>query len=218
MNKQSILNMSEILPRYGVTSFIPTIYSSIEPELIKAIKAVVGAMGKEKGANILGMHLEGPFISHERLGAQSPESVVPVDIKLMDRLISAAKGHIINMTVAPELKDMRRLALHCIAKNIILQAGRNWCIWCLRFNNFVQTTPELKEIVDKSYLYYHLNYSPENKNEKVFSKYGNPGEKFGYPVFIVFLKFFFVLKYFIIYLFHSSFHHEHFNEIYHPNH
>lgn len=70
-------------------------------------------------------------------------------------------------------------------KNIILQAGGNWCIWCLRFNNYVQTTPELKEIVDKNYLYYHLNYSPKNKNEKVFAKYGNPGEKFGYPVFIV---------------------------------
>lgn len=70
-------------------------------------------------------------------------------------------------------------------KNIILQAGGNWCIWCLRFNNFVQTTPELKEIVDKNYLYYHLNYSPENKNAKVFAQYDNPGEKFGYPVFIV---------------------------------
>ena len=70
-------------------------------------------------------------------------------------------------------------------KNIILQAGGNWCIWCLRFNNFVQTTPELKEIVDQNYLYYHLNYSPENKNEKVFAKYDNPGAKFGYPVFIV---------------------------------
>ncbi len=70
-------------------------------------------------------------------------------------------------------------------KNIMIQAGGNWCIWCLRFNNYVQTTPELKEIVDKNYVYYHLNYSPENKNEKVFAKYGNPGEKFGYPVFIV---------------------------------
>ena len=70
-------------------------------------------------------------------------------------------------------------------KNIILQAGGNWCIWCLRFNNYVQTTPELKEIVDKNYLYYHLNYSPENKNEKVFAKYDNPGAKFGYPVFVV---------------------------------
>ena len=70
-------------------------------------------------------------------------------------------------------------------KNIILQAGGNWCIWCLRFNQFVQTTPELKKVVDENYLYYHLNYSPENKNEKVFAKYGNPGEKFGYPVFVV---------------------------------
>lgn len=70
-------------------------------------------------------------------------------------------------------------------KNVMIQAGGNWCIWCLRFNNYVQTTPELKEIVDKNYVYYHLNYSPENKNEKVFAKYGNPGEKFGYPVFIV---------------------------------
>ena len=70
-------------------------------------------------------------------------------------------------------------------KNIILQAGGNWCIWCLRFNQFVQTTPELKNVVDENYLYYHLNYSPENKNEKVFAKYDNPGAKFGYPVFIV---------------------------------
>ena len=70
-------------------------------------------------------------------------------------------------------------------KNIILQAGGNWCIWCLRFNQFVQTTPELKTVVDENYIYYHLNYSPENKNEKVFAKYGNPGEKFGYPVFVV---------------------------------
>ena len=70
-------------------------------------------------------------------------------------------------------------------KNVMIQAGGNWCIWCLRFNNYVQTTPELKKMVDEKYIYYHLNYSPENKNEKIFAKYGNPGAKFGYPVFIV---------------------------------
>ena len=52
-------------------------------------------------------------------------------------------------------------------------------------NNFVQTTPELKNLVDENYIYYHLNYSPKNKNEKIFAQYGNPGEKYGYPVFIV---------------------------------
>lgn len=70
-------------------------------------------------------------------------------------------------------------------KNIIMQAGGNWCIWCLRFNNYVQTTPEIKDVVDNNYIYYHLNYSPENKNEKVFAKYGNAGKKYGYPYFIV---------------------------------
>lgn len=70
-------------------------------------------------------------------------------------------------------------------KNVIIQAGGNWCIWCLRFNNYVQQTPELKKLVDDNYVYYHLNWSPENKNEKIFATYGNPGEKFGYPVFIV---------------------------------
>ncbi len=83
--------------------------------------------------------------------------------------------------------DIRKLVAQAQkeGKNIIIQAGGNWCIWCLRFNQFVQTTPELKKIVDENYLYYHLNYSPDNKNEKIFSEYGNPGEKFGYPVFIV---------------------------------
>ena len=70
-------------------------------------------------------------------------------------------------------------------KNIMIQAGGNWCIWCLRFNSFVQNTPELKALADENYVYYHLNYSPENKNEKIFARYGNPGEKFGYPVFII---------------------------------
>ena len=43
----------------------------------------------------------------------------------------------------------------------------------------------MKNIGDENYIYYHLNYSPDNKNEKVFAKYGDPGKKFGYPVFII---------------------------------
>ncbi len=120
---KSILKMSEILPQYGVTSFIPTLYAAKEKEMIKNIKAVVKAMGKEKGAKILGIHLEGPFISKERLGVQTEDSVSPVDIDLMEKFYKAAKGKIINMTVAPELKNMRSLALWCISKGIILQAG-----------------------------------------------------------------------------------------------
>lgn len=69
-------------------------------------------------------------------------------------------------------------------KNIILQGGGNWCVWCWRFDEFWQEDSELANLVENNYLYYHLNWSPENKNEELFTKYGNPGKKYGYPVLI----------------------------------
>ena len=115
--------MSEGLLNYGVTSFIPTLYSAPKEQMLAAIKAVTAAMGKEKGARILGMHLEGPFISADRLGVQSADSISPVDLDLMEQFWKASKGHIVNMTVAPELKHMRKLALFCLSKGMVLQAG-----------------------------------------------------------------------------------------------
>ena len=110
-NSKSILHMSETLPEYGVTSFIPTCCTATEPELLKKIKAITRSIGKERGAHILGIHLEGPFLSPERIGAQSATGISPVDLPLMQRLYKACKGKLINMTVAPELKGMRELAL-----------------------------------------------------------------------------------------------------------
>lgn len=120
---EAILKMSEALPKYGVTSFIPTLYSAPRDKMIKDIKSITAAMGREKGAKILGMHLEGPFISPERLGVQTPDSISPVDLDLMEELWEASEGKIINMTVAPELKGMRELSLYCVGKGIVLQAG-----------------------------------------------------------------------------------------------
>ena len=70
-------------------------------------------------------------------------------------------------------------------KNIFIQAGGNWCVWCLRFNYFVHNVAELDTILSKNYLYYHLNFSPENKNEVVFSKYTEKDKRYGYPFFII---------------------------------
>lgn len=122
-DSKSILKMSDILASYGVTSFIPTIGATPEKQLMPKIKAVLKAMGREKGAHILGIHLEGPFLSPERIGGQEQEGISPVDLAYMERIYKTAKGKIINMTVAPELKGMRDLALYCIEKGIILQAG-----------------------------------------------------------------------------------------------
>ncbi|MDR0376992.1 MAG: N-acetylglucosamine-6-phosphate deacetylase [Spirochaetaceae bacterium] len=120
---ESALEMSRRLARTGVTAFNPTLYPT-EPEMmIEAVRNVAAAMGRESGARIMGLHLEGPFLSPARLGVQRPETLSPVDIAYMERLWEAAGGHIVNMTVAPEIKGMRELALYCIKKGIILQAG-----------------------------------------------------------------------------------------------
>jgi N-acetylglucosamine-6-phosphate deacetylase len=119
----AVMAMSERLADYGVTAFCPTIYPMEEGDMIACVEACVGAIGRETGARVMGVHLEGPFISPARLGVQRPEFVRPVDLELMGRLYEAGRGHISNMTVAPEIKGMRELALYCLKRGIVLQAG-----------------------------------------------------------------------------------------------
>jgi N-acetylglucosamine-6-phosphate deacetylase len=120
---ESVLKMSELLCQYGVTAFNPTLYPMAGDEMLDAVRKIAAALGEENGAQIMGLHLEGPFLSPNKLGVQKPETLRQVDIPFMEKLWDASKGRIVNMTVAPELKGMRELALFCIKKGIVLQAG-----------------------------------------------------------------------------------------------
>ncbi len=119
----SILGMSERLADFGVSRFLPTIYTDTEENMLAGIKAIVEAMGNEKGAIIEGVNVEGPFISSKRIGAQNPEGRRDVDLDLFHRFLKEGKGHIVCMTVAPELKHMRTLALEARKHNVVLLAG-----------------------------------------------------------------------------------------------
>ena len=69
-------------------------------------------------------------------------------------------------------------------KNVLLQIGGNWCVWCYRLNSFIQTDSILKKLVSDNYVLYHLNHSKENKNLSYLKKLGYP-QRFGFPVLIV---------------------------------
>lgn len=69
-------------------------------------------------------------------------------------------------------------------KNVFIQVGGNWCIWCQRFHNLVQGDDTLKRLMNDNYVVVHLNYSPENKNEKVLAQLEYP-QRFGFPVFVI---------------------------------
>ena len=69
-------------------------------------------------------------------------------------------------------------------KFVLLQSGGNWCSWCIEFARFCKADPKIDSILNASFVWYHLNWSKENENKKIFAKYGYP-QRFGFPVFLI---------------------------------
>lgn len=128
--RQSILEIAERLPSFGVTSFFPTIATLPEEQTIKSIEAIRDAMAEQArsgvgGARILGTHLEGPFISEKKKGIHQADAIRTVDLGLFERFLASAEGSLQVMTVAPELKGMRQLVLRAQERGIYLAAGHS---------------------------------------------------------------------------------------------
>ncbi|MEO6584322.1 MAG: thioredoxin family protein [Ferruginibacter sp.] len=69
-------------------------------------------------------------------------------------------------------------------KHVLIQAGGNWCSWCIEFARFSKADAQIDSVIKASYVLYHLNWSKENENKKLLAKYQYP-QRFGFPVFIV---------------------------------
>lgn len=67
-------------------------------------------------------------------------------------------------------------------KNVLIDVGGKWCVWCTYFDNFFKEHALVREFRDQNYIVVRVNYSPENKNEAFLSKY--PGIS-GYPHIII---------------------------------
>jgi thioredoxin-related protein len=69
-------------------------------------------------------------------------------------------------------------------KYVLLQGGGNWCSWCIEFARFCKADTKIDSVINASFVWYHLNWSKENENKKIFAKYGY-AQRFGFPVFII---------------------------------
>jgi N-acetylglucosamine-6-phosphate deacetylase len=76
-------------------------------------------------ARPLGIHLEGPFLSHSKRGVQPAEHLLAPDIAAFDRFFEAAEGHIRLMTLAPELPGAVELAVHATARGVRVSLGHS---------------------------------------------------------------------------------------------
>ena len=56
-------------------------------------------------------------------------------------------------------------------KRVLLEVGGEWCSWCHRLDEFFAAHPELTELRDKNYVTVKINFSEENPNKEVLSRY-----------------------------------------------
>src|SRR5438067_3364373 len=103
--------VERLLAKHGVSGYFPTTVTAPLDATLSALARLAdsieaadrGPDSTELRAQALGIHLEGPFISHKRRGVHPPENLLVPSLSSLDRFWQAARGHIRMMTIAPEL-------------------------------------------------------------------------------------------------------------------
>lgn len=96
---------------HGTTSWLATTMTAPRRELARAVEGAARAMERgaaDGGAEMLGLHLEGPFLNPRRCGAQNPAAIRPFDRVEMEELLERGRGAVRLVTLAPECGDALR--------------------------------------------------------------------------------------------------------------
>ena len=114
------------IPEEGVTAILPTTVTQMPEVLTEALRNVA-AVVKEgyEGAEILGVHFEGPYLDMEYKGAQPPEAIATAAVEQFKRVQEAAEGLIKYITMAPEHDRNFALTRHCRETGVVVSMGHS---------------------------------------------------------------------------------------------
>lgn len=102
-NYESLNEISKFIAQFGITSFLPTTITSSMEKIEKAIISMKETMEKGvDGAEIVGIYLEGPYLTKEHKGAHPTEFMRPLKIEELKKLIDLSSNNIRVITIAPE--------------------------------------------------------------------------------------------------------------------
>jgi len=116
----------EALARTGVVAYQPTFVSSDEGAYDEPLRAAEAAIAEHTAGGlplVLGVHLEGPFLSPEWPGAHDPEHLRLPDLGLAERLVGG--GPVTMMTLAPELPGALELIDWLVARDVVVSCGHS---------------------------------------------------------------------------------------------
>lgn len=119
---EALQTMQAVLPRTGVTSFLPTTMTMPEADIETALHAIRQAWQMpRRGAQIVGAHLEGPFISPVYKGAQQVDAIQRPTFTWLEPYADLIKI----ITVAPEILDQPEFVQQCEQRGIVLSLGHS---------------------------------------------------------------------------------------------
>ncbi|MBV8051530.1 MAG: N-acetylglucosamine-6-phosphate deacetylase [Acidobacteriaceae bacterium] len=125
--------LERFLAKHGVGAYFPTTVTapidkilSALAHLADAIEAAERSEGSDAArAQPIGIHLEGPFISHIRRGVHPAGDLLPPKMEFFERFWQAARGHIRVMTIAPELEGAQELIAEATRRGVCVSLGHS---------------------------------------------------------------------------------------------
>lgn len=125
-NEEGLRNWTKNIVSEGVTGFLATTITQSEEVLSKAVANVAKVMedGYE-GAEILGIHFEGPYLDMVYKGAQPEQYIVKPTVEQFERYQSAAKGHIVYLTMATETDEDFALTRYLTEHGVVVSIGHS---------------------------------------------------------------------------------------------
>lgn len=121
----ALKTISQTCARFGTTSFLATTVFNPNREN-KHLALVADYVGCDlAGANLLGIHLEGPFISPQKKGMILPQCICGPSLQLLEKILDVADSRLKMMTIAPELPGNIQIIERLVDSNIVASFGHS---------------------------------------------------------------------------------------------
>jgi len=125
---EALDKIAAFLTTRGTASFLPTTVTASLDKTLSALNGLAKLIAKPQPAGHarpLGIHLEGPFLSHAKRGVQPAEHLLAPSIATFDRMFEAAEGQVKLITLAPELPGATELTKHATSRGVRVSVGHS---------------------------------------------------------------------------------------------
>ena len=116
---EALKTISQTCARFGTTSFLATTVYKANGENEHLALAAEYSGRELGGANLLGIHLEGPFISTNKKGMIQSDCICPASMQTLDKILEMTGGRLKMMTIAPELPGSLQIIRSLVDSNIV---------------------------------------------------------------------------------------------------